>query len=327
MIDGIAPLGDVGDGEDRELVHFVVVAGVIAVRPFGGHLPRLQIAFQHDLGAGGHFQIAAQRLHHLGTAAPQQTGKGVFGEAVRHRRHRAQDGRRIGAQRHRHREAFARVGLLPLAKINGATPVIQPAHDQLVLADLLLAIDAEVLSLLVGTAGDGQPPGDQGRHIPGPAVLDGDLIQIHRVPFQHHLLTGGRREPLGRHVEHLLEDGQLLHQLLEPARRLRLFQIGEPGPHLAQGADVGLAHAHGNPVRRAEQVGQHRHGVALGILKQQSRAPRTQGTVADLGHLQIGVYLATDAPELSVLFQLRDKITQVLVFHASTPAGSGGPAL
>ncbi|MNQ76040.1 hypothetical protein D3C85_908580 [compost metagenome] len=158
-------------------------------------------------------------------------------------------------------------------------------------------------------------------------MLDRDLVQIHRVPLQHHLLTGGGGEPLGRHVEHLLEDRQLLHQLLEAAGRLRLLQVGEPGPHLAQGADVGLAHAHGDPIRGAEQVGQHRHGVAFGILEQQGRAARTQGAVADLGHLQIGVYLAADALELSGLFQLRDEITQVLVFHAGTLAGSGGSAL
>ena len=158
-------------------------------------------------------------------------------------------------------------------------------------------------------------------------MLDRDLVQIHRVSLQHHLLTGGGGEPLGRHVEHLLEDGQLLHQLLEAAGRLWLLQVGEPDPDLAQGTDIGLAHAHGDPIRGAKQVGQHRHGVAFGILEQQGRAARTQGAVADFGHFQIGVYLAADALELSGLFQLRDEITQVLVFHAGTLAGSGGSAL
>ena len=326
VVDGILAHRHVGDGKDRELVHLVVVAGVIAIRPFGGHLARLQIAFQHDLGAGGHLQIAADGFYYLGAAAAQQTGKGVFGEGIRHRRHRAEDGRRIGTERHHHREALTRVGLLPLAKIDGTAAVIQPAHDQLVLADLLLAIDAEVLPLLVGAAGDGQTPGHQRGHVARPAVLDRDLVQIDRLSLQHPLLTGSRGEPLGRHVEHLLEDRQLLHQLLEAAGRLRLLQVGEPDPHLAQGGHVGLAHAHGDPVRGAEQVGQHRHGITLGIFEQQGRPARPQGAVADLGHLQIGVYLAADALELSALFQLRDEITQILVFHAGTLC-SGDAAL
>ncbi len=219
------------------------------------------------------------------------------------------------------------MGLLPLAKIDGTATMIEPAHNQLVFGDLLLAIDAEVLALLVGATGDGEAPGDQRRHIAGPAVLDRDQVEIDRISLLHHLLAGGGREALGRHVEHLLEDRQLLHQLLESLGRLGLLEIGEPDPDLTQGVHIGLAHAHGNPIRGTEQVGQHRHGVAFGIFEQQSRATRTQGAIADLGHLQIGIYLAGDALELSVLFQLRDEITQILVFHASSQPGSGGHAL
>ncbi len=273
VIDGITTLGDVGDGEHGELVHLVVVTGVIPVRPFRCHLARLQITLQHDLGTGGYLQIAADGLDHLGTAAPQQPREGVFGEGIRHRRHGAEYGRRIGTQRHHHGETLARVGLLPLTKIDGTAAVIEPAHDQLVLADLLLAVDAKVLPLLVGAASDGQTPGHQGCHVTRPAVLDRNLVQVDRIPLQHHLLAGGGRETLGRHVEHLLENRQLLHQLLEAAGRLGLLQVGEPHPDLTQGAHIRLSHAHGDPVRRAEQVGQHRHGVAFGVFEQQGRAP------------------------------------------------------
>ncbi len=68
VIDGILAHRHVGDGKDRELVHLVVVAGVVAIRAFRRHLARLQIAFQHDLGAGGHLQVTADGFYHLGTA-------------------------------------------------------------------------------------------------------------------------------------------------------------------------------------------------------------------------------------------------------------------
>ena len=136
-------------------------------------------AFQHDLGTGRHLQVAAQALHQFGLAAAQQSGELVFGKTVRHRRDRAEYGGRIGADHHRDRERLAGMRLAPVLKIQRAAAMRQPAHDDLVRRDHLLAVDAEILARLVRPARDHQAPGDQRRDIAGPAGLDRQLAQIH----------------------------------------------------------------------------------------------------------------------------------------------------
>ena len=66
VVDRVAAVGDAVHGKHREALHFVVVAGVVAERPFVGVLAGLQMAFQHELGTGRHLQIGAQAFHQLG---------------------------------------------------------------------------------------------------------------------------------------------------------------------------------------------------------------------------------------------------------------------
>jgi len=106
----------------------------------------------------------------------------------------AEDGRRVGAQGDGDGKRFVRVRLPMLAKIQRAAAMRQPAHDHLVRGDHLLAVDAEVLALLVRAAGDGQPPGDQRRHVARPAVLDRQAAQIdvgasHTISWHGALFT------------------------------------------------------------------------------------------------------------------------------------------
>jgi hypothetical protein len=87
VVDGPFALRDALDGEHRELGALVVVAGVVAVRPFERVLPAagvhgigLDVAFEHDLGMGRHLQRHAEGGRHLGARAAQQAGKLVFGQ-------------------------------------------------------------------------------------------------------------------------------------------------------------------------------------------------------------------------------------------------------
>jgi hypothetical protein len=132
-------------------------------------------AFEDDFGGGRHLQVVATALHQFGAVAAQQAGEGVFGEAVRHRGHGAENGRGIGAQGHGYRERLARMLLAPLTVIQRAATVAQPTHDDLVAADHLLAIDAEVLAILVRALGDGQAPGDQRGNVAGQQVCTGNM--------------------------------------------------------------------------------------------------------------------------------------------------------
>ena len=180
VVDGIAALGDALDGEDGKLGALVVVAGVVAIRAFQRVLVaafvvgvRVDVAFQHDFGAGWHLQRHGHGIGHFGAGTAQQAGKLVLRQRIGHGRDRAQDGRRIGPDGHRHGVRLAGVLLGVLGKVQRSAPVRQPAHDELVMADHLLAVDAQVLPLFMRPTGDGQPPGDERGHIAGPAVLDG----------------------------------------------------------------------------------------------------------------------------------------------------------
>ena len=231
VIDGIFTLGNVGDGEHREVIHFVVIAGVVAVRPFGRQLALFNVTFQHNLCAGRYFQVIGDALHHFGFGAAQQPCKGIFRQRIRNRRHRAQNGCRIGTQRDGNREAFARMGRAPLLEIQRPTAMGQPAHDELVLANQLLAINAEVLTLFMRPTRHGEAPGDQRCGIVRPALHDGNFGQIHRIAFQHFLLARRTAQAFGGHVQHLLKLRQLVEQVAEPFWRLRLFKKGQQFAH------------------------------------------------------------------------------------------------
>ncbi len=61
----------------------------------------------------------------------------------------------------------------------------KPPHDDAVSADDLHPVNAQVLARLVGPASNDQTPGNQGRRVAGPAMLDRQAGQIHVGAFQH----------------------------------------------------------------------------------------------------------------------------------------------
>ena len=73
-VDGIAALGDAGDVEDRVLIGERIVAGVVAERTFGAEFAQFDVAFEHDFGIRGHFEIDRLALHHFDGAAAQEAG-------------------------------------------------------------------------------------------------------------------------------------------------------------------------------------------------------------------------------------------------------------
>ncbi|MNP23917.1 hypothetical protein D3C76_1166470 [compost metagenome] len=122
-------------GKHRETIHFIVVSRVVAIRPFRCQLALLDVAFEHDFRAGRHFEVVGNTLHHFGFGAAQQARESVFRKGIRNRRHRAENGRRIGTERHRNRETLARMRCAPLLEIKRAAAMRQPAHDQFVFAN------------------------------------------------------------------------------------------------------------------------------------------------------------------------------------------------
>ncbi|MNM52217.1 hypothetical protein D3C81_632920 [compost metagenome] len=174
-----------------------------------------------------------------------------------------------------------------LAEVQRAATVRQPAHDDLIASQHLLAVDTEVLPLLVRPLGDHQAPGNQGRDIAGPAMLDRQARQVDVVAFPDDFLALGAAQFLWRHVPHGFHQRTQAQQILEILRRLRLLQARQHVTDLAQLADILGAHAQRDPPRGAEQIAQHRHAVSRRMIEQQGRSARAQGAVAHFRHLQI----------------------------------------
>ena len=76
--------------------------------------------FEDDLGIGRHLQFGADGLDQLGARAAQQAGEGVLGERIGHRRDRAENGCRIGTQRHRYR-----VGSIRYSRTTRGNPALR----------------------------------------------------------------------------------------------------------------------------------------------------------------------------------------------------------
>ena len=254
MINRLLAVGDALDGEYRKAIHLVVVAGMVAERPFQRGFVGGDVSLQHQFGAGRDLQFAAQTLRQFGARPTQQPGKRVFRQGIRHRRHRRQNGRRIGAQRHRDGKWLTGSGLPPVAEIQRSAAMGQPAHDYLIPSDHLLAVNPQILARLVRSPSHHQAPGNQRPGILRPTVLHRQSRQIHVGRFDHSLLTGWPADLLRRHVQHLPEDRQFLPGIAHPLGRVRLLEKSQQFADLAQRFHIVRAHAQRHPSRRAEQI-------------------------------------------------------------------------
>ncbi len=278
------------------------------------------MAFEHDLGPRRYRQVAAQRLGNFGARTAQQAGKLVFGQAVGHWGDRAQRGGRVGAQCDGDGERRAGVGQRVVTKIQRAAAMRQPAHDELVRAQQLLAIDAQVLPLGVRAARDDQAPGQKGRHIAGPAGLDRQAGQVHILAFPDNFLAGRALDVFRAHVpQRRFQHRHLGQRIAQALGGFGLAQRRQQFADIAQGADVVGAHAARHPGRRAEQIGQHRHLRRLAVVqrffKQQGRAFGAQHAVGNLGHFQPGGHRRGNAFEVAHAFKLGEEVSKVAVFH------------
>ena len=202
---------------------------------------------------------------------------------------------------------------LPVAVVQGAAAVRQPAHDQLVPADKLHAIDTEILPRFMRTARDHQRPGQQRTRVPRPAGLDGQLIEVHLVTLAQVGATHRVAHQLGPHVQHLAQQRRLVPGVFQALGGIGLTQVGQQLADFTQGRDILGAHAQSDTLRRAEQIGQYRHAVAARVFKQQGGTTGAQGAIGDLGHFQTRIDLAPDAHQLAAGLERGDKIAQIAV--------------
>src|SRR5712691_7074986 len=175
------------------------------------------------------------------------------------------------------------------AKVDRATAMGKPPHDEFVRSDQLLAIDAEVLTRLARPARYRQSPRDEGSRVFGPARLDRKARKVHILSLPHNLLARSARNFLRGHVHHLSSDRN--PALEHVAKSLGGFRFLEEGQELSDVAQRlswirawFCAHRKRDAARRAKQIAEHRDHVPLGLFKQQSRAARPEHAAADFGH-------------------------------------------
>jgi hypothetical protein len=222
---------------------------------------------------------------------------------------------------------------LPAPVVLGAATVLEPAHQRLVPADDLQAVDAEVVVVLLARAGafrDDQRPGDERRRLAGPAGLDRQAAEIDVGALQHDLLARGDADGLRLHRHDGLHQRQQLQRLAPAAGRLRLLQEGE---RLADGAQlVRLAiHAPGDALDGAEEVDQHGHVVAPSImhdvLEQHGRAALGEQPGLDLRHLQHRRHRRLDPHQALLALEPVDEVAQGGVGHGIRISGGAVQAL
>ncbi len=274
------------------------------------------MAFEDDLRARRHLQVAAEAFHRFGPIAPEQPGELVLGQRVGHWRDGAQDRRWIGAKRDGDRKRRSRLGERVVAEVERASAVGQPPHDHLVSCEDLLPVDAEVLPPLVRTPRHDEPPCDQRTCVTGPTGLDRKLREVDLSTLQHDLLARGRAHLPRRHVpQRCLEQRDLAERIPKPAWRLRFFQTGQQLPDLPEFPDVDGAHGLCDPTRRPEKICQDRHVKSGGALEQERWSPGTQRAVGNLRHFKLRRDRHADSAQFAGLVEAGQEVAQITVFH------------
>jgi hypothetical protein len=238
--------------------------------PSGTEVVRIDLAFEHDLGAGRDRQAGQRRHEEFGGLAAHRAGDVEVVGALVHQRAGHED-QRIAADHGGGRHLLAQLGVL--------------LHDALA---ALARQDLHAAGLVV-----------EHLHAVGAQVrLAGFRIAQHQEDHGADVAAAVEREEL-RHREHVEVDLVAADDVLQHRAVLDFLGLDQ-----AFGGD-GLLHpgprrfAHRQVVRQAEHdrqalgggegAGEHGRGIALDVLEQQGRALLFLGQLRDVGDFQIPV--------------------------------------
>ena len=285
---------------------------MVAERTFERFFAGVEVALERDLGRRGDEQLGAHALDDLGAPTAQQTREGVLRQCVRNRGHRGEDRRGVGAEADGDREPLA--GMLGTERlvIGGAAAVREPAHDDLVAADDLLAIDAQVLPVVERPARRREPPGDQRRDVVGPAGLNRPVGEIDGRAFDDDLLARRSANGFRRHVQDFFEERQRAPRFADAARRLRRAQRGEQPAELRQRLTAVVADRGRDSLLGAEQVAEHADTARARAREQQSGTALREHAARDLRELERRADGRVDRFELAAALEMGEKFAQIL---------------
>src|SRR3954469_8013177 len=231
-VDRVAPHRHGSDVEDRERLGGGVVAGVVAERPLLADLVLLDVALEHDLGAGGHLDADADALDELDRVATQEARHHQLVDVLREGRARRVRRDRIEAKRYG--DLDTAVG----REVVGASVLVDlPVHEGRVPVDELHPVHADVAAAGLRIVGDHGRECDERRRVARPAALDREEPEIDVVAAQHDLLARALADRLGAGVGDRLELSQPPHLLEQPFGRLHLEDVGDPLRHVVKALD------------------------------------------------------------------------------------------
>ena len=291
---------------------------MVAERPLRAHLAGLDAAFEHHLRVGRHLEVDGLALDELDSLAAQEAGEHELVDVLRKGRARRVGGDRVAAQRDRDGD-----GALRGEPVGPAVLVHLPVHVRGARVDLLHPIHADVADARARVLREDRGEGDEGRRVAGPAVLDGQRVE---VGLEHDLLADAARDRLRERVGEALQLPEALHLLHEPLRRLHLDDRLE----LARDrVEAGLAEGEAHAPLRAELVDEKRVRGALDVQEEERRPAPLDDAVGDLRDLEVRVDLGLDLDELPLPLEQVDPGAQIgdrHRFESIRPVGARAPA-
>ncbi len=196
--------------------------------------------------------------------------------------------------------------------IGSAAAVREPAHDDLVATDDLLAVDPQVLPVVERPARRREPPRDQRRNVVGPAGLNRPVGKIDGRAFDDDLLARRIADGFRRHVQDFFDERQRAPRFADAARRLRRAQRGEQPAELRQRLTAVVADRGRDSVLSAEQVAEHANTARARAGEHKSGPSLREHAARDLRELEHRADGCVDRFELTAALEMGEEFAQIL---------------
>ena len=138
--------------------------------------------------------------------------------------------------------------------------------------------------------------------------------------FLDQLESRGLLRRIGAEVSPRLEMTEICDRTLKAGGPALLFERPTGSGMPVLGNLFGTPERERHPLRRAEEIAQHRHRETGRALEQQRRPASLERPVADLGHLELRADFDRDAPQQAARLELVQEVSQVSILHGD---GSG----
>jgi hypothetical protein len=192
-----------------------------------------------------------------------------------------------------------------------------PVHPERLVVEHLEPIHPDIARARSRIAGKHHGQRDVAPSVAGPALDDRERGERRVIGF-HHFLTRRRADVLGPGLRDVEERAELLELVEEGAGHLEIEELRDAHAEVVDAFDAQCGR---HPLGRAERIDQDRNAEPTDVLEEQGDVlitGRLRDAVRDLGDLQVSRHRDAHAPELSVLLQIGDELTEIGEGHRSS---------